>query len=63
MIFKEKGYDEFLAEKIRQAELSMEQGKGVSKAQMQLKMQKLLSELEREQNEQYKSFSTETVYG
>lgn len=37
MIFKEKGYDEFVAEKIRQAELSMAQGKGINKAQMQKK--------------------------
>lgn len=63
MIFKEKGYDEFLAEKIQKAELSMQEGKAISKEQMQNKMQALFTELEREQHEREQFFSREAVYG
>ena len=63
MIFKEKGYDEFLFEKIQNAELSMQEGKAISKEQMQNKMQALFAELESEQNEREQFFSREAVYG
>lgn len=63
MIFKEKGYDEFLTEKIQKAELSMQEGKAISKEQMQNKMQALFAELEREQHEREQFFSREAVYG
>ena len=42
MLFKEPGYDEFLAQKIRQGQQDIEQGRTVTLEQLKREMEELL---------------------
>lgn len=48
-MFKEAGYDEFLAEKIRLGEEALKAGRVVSKEEMNAKVEKLFTKLAQEQ--------------
>lgn len=47
-MFKEKGYDEFLAEKIRQGEEDLKNGRVVSKEQSLARLQQVVLNAERD---------------
>lgn len=52
MIFKESGYDEFLAKKIQEGLQAADKGEVISSVQLDLEMQALFSKLDRELSQQ-----------
>ncbi|QIM63264.1 hypothetical protein A1D29_08225 [Pasteurellaceae bacterium Orientalotternb1] len=62
MLLKEKGYDEFLAEKIRIAREQFANGQYVTKEELNVRMKALFAELEKEQ-QQEQMLHNRVIYG
>lgn len=61
-MFKEKGYDEFLAQSIRQGLQDAENGRTLTQAQFQQEMQAVFSQIDRELALQQSELQT-LIYG
>lgn len=62
-MLKEKGYDEFLAEKIRKGREDIQAGRVVTREELNRRMKILFAQLEQEQHQQDQELNNGAVYG
>lgn len=63
MLFKEKGYDEFLAEQIKLGREAVARGETFTKAQVNTEMNQLFAEMQQRQRFRENEQNFEVVYG